>query len=87
MRKLEGIVKEISEEMAYLKRREEKFTDTNCAFSSAHSFILEFSKTLPVSTNIRVQNFAWFTIISLTACGVWQIFHLRAFFKRKYLID
>jgi len=69
MRKLEGIVKEISEEMAYLKRREEKFTDTN------------------LSTNIRVQNFAWFTIISLTACGVWQIFHLRAFFKRKYLID
>lgn len=39
MRKLEGIVKEISEEMAYLKRREEKFTDTNGAFSSAHPFI------------------------------------------------
>jgi hypothetical protein len=39
MRKLEGIVKEISEEMAYLKRREEKFTDTNCTLSSAHSFI------------------------------------------------
>ncbi|KAK2461161.1 hypothetical protein APHAL10511_006688 [Amanita phalloides] len=69
MRKLEGIVKEISEEMTYLKRREEKFTDTN------------------TSTNVRVQNFAWFTIVSLTALGIWQIFHLRAFFKRKYLID
>jgi len=69
MRKLEGIVKEISEELTYLKRREEKFTDTN------------------LSTNLRVQNFAWFSIISLTALGVWQIFHLRAFFKRKYLID
>ncbi|KAF8633134.1 hypothetical protein AX17_004635 [Amanita inopinata Kibby_2008] len=69
MRKLEGIVKEISEEMTYLKRREEKFTDTN------------------LSTNLRVQNFAWFTIFSLAGLGVWQIFHLRAFFKRKYLID
>ncbi|PFH48134.1 hypothetical protein AMATHDRAFT_6074 [Amanita thiersii Skay4041] len=69
MRKLEGIVKEIVDEMSYLKRREERFSDTN------------------VSTNIRVQNFAWFTIVSLTCLGVWQIFHLRAFFKRKYLID
>ncbi|KAG0696123.1 emp24/gp25L/p24 family/GOLD-domain-containing protein [Suillus ampliporus] len=38
-------------------------------------------------TNRRVQNFAWFTIISLTGLGVWQILHLRSFFKRKYLID
>jgi hypothetical protein len=29
MRKLEGIVKEIVEEMGYLKKREERFTDTN----------------------------------------------------------
>jgi len=69
MRKLEGIVKEIVEEMGYLKKREERFTDTN------------------TSTNKRVQNFAWFTLISLAGLGVWQIFHLRAFFKRKYLID
>jgi hypothetical protein len=32
MRKLEGIVKEIVDEMTYLKRREERFTDTNRAF-------------------------------------------------------
>ncbi|KAF8069115.1 emp24/gp25L/p24 family/GOLD-domain-containing protein [Lyophyllum atratum] len=69
MRKLEGIVKEIVDEMGYLKTREEKFTDTNS------------------STNARVQTFAWFTIFSLAGLGVWQIFHLRAFFKRKYLID
>jgi hypothetical protein len=29
MRKLEGIVKEVVDEMGYLKRREERFTDTN----------------------------------------------------------
>jgi hypothetical protein len=29
MRKLEGIVKEIVDEMDYLKRREERFQDTN----------------------------------------------------------
>ncbi|KAG7095446.1 hypothetical protein E1B28_006192 [Marasmius oreades] len=69
MRKLEGLVKEIQDEMQYLKKREERFTGTN------------------VSTNDRVQNFAWFTIISLTALGIWQIMHLRSFFKRKYLID
>lgn len=69
MRKLEGIVKEIVDELGYLKAREERFTKTN------------------TSTNERVQKFAWFTLCSLTGLGVWQIFHLRAFFKRKYLID
>ncbi|KAL1746738.1 emp24/gp25L/p24 family/GOLD-domain-containing protein [Schizophyllum fasciatum] len=69
MRKLEGIVKEIVDEMGYLKKREERFTDTN------------------TSTNKRVTNFAWFTIIALAALGAWQVLHLRAFFKRKYLID
>jgi len=69
MRKLEGLVKEVADEMNYLKKREERFTKTN------------------FSTNQRVQNFAWFTILSLAGLGVWQIFHLRAFFKRKYLID
>ncbi|KAF8888540.1 emp24/gp25L/p24 family/GOLD-domain-containing protein [Infundibulicybe gibba] len=69
MRKLEGVVKEIVDEMGYLKKREERFSTTNA------------------STNERVQNFAWFTILSLAGLGVWQIFHLRAFFKRKYLID
>jgi len=69
MRKLEGIVKEILDEMGYLKAREVRFTGTN------------------TSTNDRVQTFAWFTLFSLVGLGVWQIFHLRAFFKRKYLID
>ncbi|EIW78458.1 hypothetical protein CONPUDRAFT_83856 [Coniophora puteana RWD-64-598 SS2] len=69
MRKLEGIVKEITDELEYLKKREERFSGTN------------------ESTNQRVQSFAWFSIISLACLGVWQVFHLRAFFKRKYLID
>ncbi|TFY69568.1 hypothetical protein EVG20_g3108 [Dentipellis fragilis] len=69
MRKLEGMVKEIVDELGYLKKREERFLGTN------------------VSTNKRVQTFAWFTLASLIGLGVWQIFHLRAFFKRKYLID
>ncbi|EJU02383.1 hypothetical protein DACRYDRAFT_51544 [Dacryopinax primogenitus] len=69
MRKLEGMVREITDEMAYLKRREIKMRDTN------------------ESTNRRVQNFSLFTVVSLIGLGVWQIFHLRAFFRRKYLID
>ncbi|KAJ7512891.1 emp24/gp25L/p24 family/GOLD-domain-containing protein [Mycena galericulata] len=69
MRKLEGLVKEIVDELGYLKKREERFADTN------------------ISTQQRVQNFAWFTLFSLTGLGVWQILHLRSFFRRKYLID
>jgi len=69
MRKIEGIIKEIVEEMDYLKKREERFTSTN------------------TSTNQRVQTFAWFSLFSLTGLGVWQILHLRAYFKSKYLID
>ncbi|KIS68789.1 uncharacterized protein UMAG_03355 [Mycosarcoma maydis] len=40
-----------------------------------------------LSTNMRVTNFAILTLIALIALGVWQVFHLRGFFKRKYLID
>lgn len=69
MRKLEGVVKEIVDELGYLKQREETFSGTN------------------ESTNVRVQNFAVLTIVALIGIGVWQIFHLRAFFRRKYLID
>ncbi|PPR06779.1 hypothetical protein CVT24_011279 [Panaeolus cyanescens] len=69
MRKLEGVVKEIVDEMTYLKKREERFSKTN------------------YSTHRRVQNFAWFIIFSLTGLGAWQIFHLRSYFKQKYLID
>lgn len=88
MRKLEGIVKEIVEEMDYLKKREEKFQNTNGACSPNASCAIAARLTEPlVSTNIRVQNFAWFTIVALLALGAWQIMHLRSFFKRKYLID
>ncbi|KAG8880041.1 vesicle coat component [Tulasnella sp. 331] len=69
MRKLEGVVKEIADEMIYLKKREVRFRDTN------------------ESTRDRVQRFAFFSIICLVALGVWQILHLRSFFKKKYLID
>ncbi|KAJ1024035.1 hypothetical protein NDA13_004865 [Ustilago tritici] len=40
-----------------------------------------------LSTNMRVTNFAILTLVALVALGVWQVFHLRNFFKRKYLID
>jgi len=44
MRKLEGIVKEIVDEMGYLKNREERFADTNRAFfPSSSSFSLSAS--------------------------------------------
>ncbi|TFL04631.1 emp24/gp25L/p24 family/GOLD-domain-containing protein [Pterulicium gracile] len=69
MRKLEGVVQSIVDELSYLKTREERFSNTN------------------TSTNQRVQSFAWFTILALAALGAWQILHLRAYFKRKYLID
>ena len=40
MRKLEGVVKEIVDEMNYLKKREERFQSTNSAFTpSASSFL------------------------------------------------
>ncbi|TFY74465.1 hypothetical protein EWM64_g9546 [Hericium alpestre] len=64
MRKLEGIVKEIVDELGRVS-----------------------TVVITASTNARVQSFAWFTLASLLGLGVWQIFHLRAFFKRKYLID
>jgi hypothetical protein len=34
------------------------------------------------STNSRVENFAWLTLIALLALGSWQVFYLRSFFKR-----
>lgn len=46
MRKLEGLVKEVVDEMGYLKTREQKFTDTNCAFHvflGPHIFITPLS--------------------------------------------
>ena len=37
MRRLEGLVKEIVEEMGYLKKREERFANTNSAPPLPHS--------------------------------------------------
>jgi emp24/gp25L/p24 family/GOLD len=50
-------------------------------------FSLLSSSAPAESTNERVAKFAWFTIFGLLALGVWQVIHLRDFFKRKYLID
>ncbi|CDZ96470.1 er to golgi transport-related protein [Phaffia rhodozyma] len=69
MRKLEGVVKEIVDELAYLQRREAIMRNTN------------------ESSNQRIQYFSLLTLCTLLGLGVWQILHLRSFFKRKYLID
>ncbi|GAA6011896.1 hypothetical protein JCM10207_003422 [Rhodosporidiobolus poonsookiae] len=69
MRKLEGVVKEIVDELNYLKRREARLRDTN------------------ESTNDRVKSFFWLTFSTLVLLGLWQIIHLRSYFKKKYLID
>lgn len=39
------------------------------------------------STNDRVKRFAIFTTLVLFGLGIWQIIYLRAYFKRKHLID
>jgi hypothetical protein len=86
MRKLEGIVKEVSDELGYLKSREERFSQTNGRRPSALP-TMRLTLIFIESTLARVQKFAWFIIISFVGLGVWQILHLRSFFKRKYLID
>lgn len=40
MRKLEGVVKEIVDELNYLKRREARMRDTNGVFQLIHQFFL-----------------------------------------------
>ncbi|PKI84828.1 vesicle coat component [Malassezia vespertilionis] len=39
------------------------------------------------STLRRVHGFAWFSLFAVVVLGAWQAYHLRGFFKRKYLID
>ena len=87
MRKLEGVVSEIVDELGYLKERESRFTTTNRAFDTSICALYVFDVFALVSTNERVQNFSLFTLFALICLGIWQIFHLRAFFRRKYLID
>lgn len=46
MRKLEGVVKEIYDELEYLKKREERFTSTNSTFSPLHRFLFDIFNAL-----------------------------------------
>ncbi|WRT66958.1 endoplasmic reticulum vesicle protein 25 [Kwoniella shivajii] len=39
------------------------------------------------STNARVKNFSILITLGIIGLGIWQLVHLRSFFKRKYLID
>ena len=39
------------------------------------------------STNQRVRFFSLLTAGTLVTLGLWQIYYLRAYFKRKALID
>ncbi len=87
MRKLEGVVSEIVDELGYLKERESRFTTTNRVFDTSICALNVFDVFALVSTNERVQNFSLFTLFALICLGIWQILHLRAFFRRKYLID
>lgn len=80
-------MKEIVDELDYLKGREERFQQTNSASRHPPEFFLASHPYSQVSTQSRVKKFAYFMLASLVGLGVWQIFHLRAFFKRKYLID
>ena len=85
MRKIEGQLKAVVDELGYLKQREERFSQTNSEFMPP--FEAFGPEGWIVSTNERVQNFAWFIIILLGLSGAYQILHLRTFFKKKYLID
>lgn len=90
MRKLESVATEIMNEMDYLKKRELRMRDTNRKSPPPIPRMppyIHSSPPLTVSTNMRVSNFAILTLFALVALGTWQIFHLRGFFKRKYLID
>lgn len=92
MRKLEAVANEIVNEMEYLKKRELRMADTNRKSRTSPERLAENAELTPepgiaVSTNMRVTNFAILTLVALIALGFWQVFHLRGFFKRKYLID
>ena len=39
------------------------------------------------STLQRVHGFSWMLLFCVVGLGVFQVYHLRNFFKRKYLID
>lgn len=89
LRKLETVVKEIVDEMNYLKAREAKLRDTNGNYSHLtinQDSIFFFSFSIE-STNERVKWFSTISLFTLFGLGTWQILYLRRFFKRKRLID
>jgi len=49
MRKLEGVVKEIVDELGYLQTREERFTNTNSAFVLRGCLLASELKTCLIS--------------------------------------
>lgn len=67
MRKLEGVVKEIVEELSYLQKREMRMRDTNggCPRSA--------QKLMVESTNQRVKNFAILMLVTIVGLGAWQV--------------
>jgi hypothetical protein len=76
MRKLEGVVKEIVDELGYLQKRESKMRDTNgvCLRSAKCSLRLKRYLLLSTeSTNSRVQNFSLLTLFILIGLGAWQV--------------
>lgn len=99
LRKLEDLVKDILENMDHLKSREEKMRNTNgkdqgtdrwpllCCFhdmSNTTSLVGLFPLE---STNERVKWFSTMTMCVLVVLGLWQIFYLKRFFRKKRLID
>lgn len=74
MRKLEGVVKEIVDELGYLQRRESKMRDTNGMCSAVGKMLfLTLCSPASESTNSRVQNFSLLTLFILIGLGAWQV--------------
>lgn len=91
LRKLETVVKEIVDEMNYLKRREAKLRDTNGKAKNKgegrrNEGLFTFYQNIE-STNDRIKWFSTLSLFTLFSLGTWQILYLRRYFKRKRLID
>jgi hypothetical protein len=91
MRRVETKVNELVDELDYLKRREQRFRDTNGSLLSQpqppqFTFLTVMIRGTE-STNERVKNFSLLTLLVLMTLGTWQIFYLRGFFQKKNLID
>lgn len=77
MRKLEGVVKEIVDELNYLKRREARMRDTNGQHRVCFGGPAAAQNCPTESTNDRVRRFSTLTIVVLIFSGLWQIWYLR----------